>query len=93
MIKLTEKPPDLIKMEVQITIPQTEIFQFLQSKGYEIKGFPIHTPAKEEFLITEPAHTWHTFTATKKDEEQSPENQFLNVFQKEIKNFLKPMTT
>ena len=89
MIKLTEKPPDLIKMEIQLTIPQTEIFQFLQSKGYEIKGFPIHYPATEEFLISEPSHTWHTFTATKQDEEQSNENQFLKVFKKEIKELLK----
>ena len=91
MIKLIEKPPDLIKMEIKLTIPQTEIFQFLQSKGYEIKGFPIHYPQADEFLITEPAHTWHTFTATKKSEEQSNENQFLKVFQKEIKEILKPI--
>ena len=89
MINLTEKPPDLIKMEIQMTIPQTEIFQFLQSKGYEIKGFPIHYPATEEFLISESYHTWHTFTATKKDEAQSNENQFLKVFKKEIKEILK----
>jgi hypothetical protein len=92
MIQITEKLPDLITMDIKLTIPQTEIFQFLQGKGYEIKGFPIHTPAKEEFLITEPAHTWHTFTATKKDEEQSNENQFLKVFQKEIKEILKPIS-
>ncbi|MBU4536965.1 MAG: hypothetical protein L6264_07415 [Weeksellaceae bacterium] len=89
MIKLTQKPPDLIKMEVQLTIPQTEIFQFLQSKGYEIKAYPIHHEAVEEFLITEPVHIWHTFTATKKDEEQSGDNQFLKVFKKEVKNLLK----
>lgn len=80
-------------MELQLTIPQTEIFQFLQQKGYEIKGFPIHYPPTDEFLITEPAHTWHTFTATKKDEEQSPENQFLKVFKNEIKDFLKPISS
>ena len=91
MIKLTEKPPDLIKMEIQMTIPQTEIFQFLQSKGYEIKGFPIHYPATEEFLISEPYQIWHTFTATKQDEAQSNENQFLKVFKKEIKELLKPI--
>ena len=89
MIKLTEKPPDLVKMDIQLTIPQTEIFQFLQSKGYEIKGFPIHYPVTEEFLISEPYQIWHTFTATKKDEEQSNENQFLKVFKKEIKEILK----
>ena len=91
MIKLTEKPPDLVKMDIQLTIPQTEIFQFLQSKGYEIKGFPIHYPANEEFLISEPPHVWHTFTATKQDEAQSNENQFLIVFKKEIKEILKPI--
>ncbi|MPN52008.1 hypothetical protein SDC9_199660 [bioreactor metagenome] len=75
-----------------MTIPQTEIFQFLQSKGYEIKGFPIHSAATEEFLVSDPAHTWHTFTATKKDEVQCADNQFLKVFQKEIKLLLKPIS-
>ena len=90
MINLTEKPPDLVKMDIQLTIPQTEIFQFLQCKGYEIKAYSISYEAEEEFLITEPAHTWHTFTATKDNEKQSVKNQFLIVFKKEVKELLKP---
>ncbi|TDX86201.1 hypothetical protein [Epilithonimonas xixisoli] len=89
MINLTEKPPDLVAMDIKMTIPQTEIFDFLQKKGYEIKGFPIHWEAVEEMLVSEPAGTWHTFTATKEGENQSPENQFLIVFKKEIKTLLK----
>ena len=76
-------------MDIKMTIPQTEIFEFLQKKGYEIKGFPIHYEATEEMLISEPPWTWHTFTATKEGENQSTENQFLIVFQKEIKTLLK----
>lgn len=88
MIRLTEKPPDLVAMDIKMTIPQTEIFAFLQMKGYEIKGFPIHYPAEQGFLLDEPATVWHTFTATKDGEEQCRENQFLNVFKREIKQLL-----
>ncbi len=89
MIQLTEKPPDLIQMEIKLHIPQTEIFEFLKNRGYEIKGFPIHYPAVEEMLVSEPAHTWHTFTATKGDEEQNTDNQFLEVYKREITESLK----
>ncbi|RKE90030.1 hypothetical protein [Epilithonimonas arachidiradicis] len=70
-------------------IPQTEIFEFLQKKGYEIKGFAIINPAVEEFLLSEPAFIWHTFTATKESEVQSRDNQYLKVFESEIKALLK----
>ncbi len=89
MINLTEKPPDLVAMEIKMTIPQTDMFAFLQGKGYEIKAFPIHYEAIDEMLTTEPPWTWHTFTATKQGEEQTVDNQYLKVFEKEIKEFLK----
>lgn len=89
MISLNERPPDLIAMEIKMTIPQTEIFAFLQKKGYEIKAFPITYAAAEEMLLSEPPWTWHTFTATKEGEEQSRSNQFLNVFENELKELLK----
>ena len=88
MIRIYETPPDLIKMEISLHIPQTEIFEILQKKGYEIKAFPIHYEGTSEMLIDEPPLTWNTFTATKKGEEQNRENQFLIVLEREIKESL-----
>ena len=88
MIRLTPKPPDIIKMEIQMHLPQIEVINFLQKKGYEVKAFTLVLPATEQMLLSEPRTEIHTFTATKPDENQSEENLFLNVFEKEIKDFL-----
>lgn len=88
MIRLTPKPPDIIKMEIQMHLPQVDIINFLQKKGYEVKAFTLVFPATEEMLLSEPRTELHTFTATKPNENQSEENLFLNVFEKEIKEFL-----
>ncbi len=88
MISLKEKPPDLIAMEIKMTIPQSEIFAFLQKRGYEIKAFALINPAVEEFLISEPQFIWHTFTATKQDQEQMADRHYLKVFESELKAFL-----
>ena len=77
-----------ITMEIKLTLPHESIFAFLQKKGYEVKAFTLVLPATEEMLLSEPRTEIHTFTATKPDENQSEENLFLNVFEKEIKNFL-----
>lgn len=89
MIQLTEKLPDRIKMEIKMHLPQTFVFDFLNNKGYEVKAFSIDFPEEDGFLIYEPASKLYTFTATKKDEEQSLENLYLKVFEKEVKDFLK----
>jgi len=89
MIRLTEKPPDLIKMEIKMHLPQPHVIAFLQSKGYEIKAFSKTYPPTEEFLLSEPGFTYNTFTATKQGEEQTVDNQYLKVFEREIKEFLK----
>ena len=89
MINLTEKAPDLIKMEIKMHLPQIHVIRFLQSKGYEIKAFAKTYPATEEMLTSEPGFTYHTFTATKPGEVQSFKNHYLKVFEKEIKEFLK----
>ncbi|QIY83387.1 hypothetical protein HER18_07520 [Chryseobacterium sp. NEB161] len=89
MINLTEKAPDLIAMEIKMTIPQTEIFAFLQMKGYEIKAFTKIYEPTEEMLTSEPGFTYQTFTATKPGEEQSFKNHYLKVFEREINEFLK----
>jgi len=70
-------------------LPQIDIINFLQRKGYEVKAFSIINPAVEEFLLSEPAFIWHTFTATKPGEEQSKENIFTNVFEMEMRDYLK----
>ena len=92
MIRLTPKPPDIIKMEIQMHIPQLDVINFLQKKGYEVKAFTLVLPATEEMLLSEPRIELHTFTATKPDENQSEENLFLNVFEKEMKEFLKEIS-
>ena len=89
MIRLTPKPPDIIRMEIQMHIPQLDVINFLQKKGYEVKAFTLVLPATEQMLLSEPRTEIHTFTATKPDENQSEENLFLNVFENEIKEFLK----
>lgn len=88
MINLTEKAPDLIAMEIKMHLPQPHVIAFLQSKGYEIKAFTKTYPPTEEFLLSEPGFTYNTFTATKQGEEQSRDNQYLKVFEAEIKELL-----
>ncbi|AKQ39421.1 hypothetical protein AS87_03565 [Riemerella anatipestifer Yb2] len=89
MIRLTPKTPDLIKMEIKTHLPQMDIIQFLQKRGYEVKAYVYREPAEKGFLIDEPPFEWHTFTATKEGEAQSKDNLFLNVFEKELKIVLK----
>ncbi len=89
MINLTEKAPDLIAMKIKMHLPQPHVIAFLQSKGYEIKAFSKTYPPTEEFLLSEPGFTYNTFTATKEGEEQTADNQYLKVFEREINEFLK----
>jgi len=84
MISLTEQKPDLIKMEIKMHIPQMDVINFLQKKGYEVRAFSIVVPASEEFLTSEPAFLFNTFTATKDDELQTEKTLYLKVFEKEI---------
>jgi hypothetical protein len=89
MIKAVPVGNDTIKLEVKMHTPQSDLFTFLQMRGYEIKPFFFEVPATEEFLVIEPAFTVNTFTATKPDEKQGYDTLYLNVFEKEIKEFLK----
>ncbi|SDE80852.1 hypothetical protein [Riemerella columbipharyngis] len=88
MIRLTPKN-DIIKMEITTHIPQMDIIRFLQCRGYEVKGYCLVLPPEEGFLIDEPRAEIYTFTATKEGEEQSPDNEFLKVFEREVKEVLK----
>ncbi|WP_018675523.1 hypothetical protein [Riemerella columbina] len=76
-------------MEITTHIPQLDIIQFLQKRGYEIKVYQYTEPAESGFIIDEPAREVYTFTATKEGEKQSPETLFLKVFEREIKTLLK----
>ncbi|MCT3661065.1 hypothetical protein HZR00_00860 [Elizabethkingia anophelis] len=89
MISIIPVGPDIIRMEIKMHLPQSDIITFLQMKGYEIKAFVQKLPAVEEMLINEPKTEFYTFTATKSDEEQSSDNLYLKVFETEIKTSLK----
>ena len=80
-----------ITMEIKLTLPHETIFAFLQKKGYEIKPW-LYCYQDESFPAGKTYHESWTFTATKPDESQSEENLFLNVFEKEIKEFLKDIS-
>lgn len=66
-----------------------DIIRFLQCRGYTVQAYHYTEPAQQGFLIDEPAREVHTFTATRNGEEQSPDNEFLKVFEKELKKVLK----
>lgn len=88
-IRLTPVNPDIIRMEIKMHLPQSDVIAFLQMKGYEIKAFVQKLPATEEMLVNEPKTEFYTFTATKSDEEQSSDNLYLKRFETEIKELLK----
>lgn len=76
-------------MQITTHIPQLDIINFLQSRGYEVKAYSYTEPAEQGFIIDEPPREVYTFTATKEGEEQSPETLFLKIFEREIKTLLK----
>ncbi|BBQ07953.1 hypothetical protein [Elizabethkingia anophelis] len=86
---LTQIPPDLIKMEIKMHLPQTDVISYLHRKGYEVKAFAYILEAEESMLLNEPKMEVYSFTATKGNEEQSKENHYLKVFETEIKQDLK----
>lgn len=89
MIHLTEIKPDIIKMEIKMHLPQMDVINFLQKKGYNVIAFKQIIPASEELLISEPRLEFYTFTATKQGEKQNDDTLYLKVFEKEIKELLK----
>lgn len=87
MIDLTENEK-IIKMKIEFTIPQGDIFIFLQKKGYEVKSW-LWSYTDETFPNGKTNHESFTFTATKPDEVQCEKTLYLSVFEKEIKELLK----
>ncbi|WP_407483693.1 hypothetical protein [Elizabethkingia anophelis] len=90
MIKTTQIN-DVIRMEIKMHIPQSDIISFLQMEGYDIKAFVQKLPATEEMLVNEPKTEIYTFTATKPDEKQSENTLYLKVFETEVKKLLKAL--
>ncbi|WP_395762447.1 hypothetical protein [Elizabethkingia anophelis] len=82
---------DVIRMEIKMHIPQSDIISFLQMEGYDIKAFIQKLPATEEMLVNEPKTEIYTFTATKLDEKQSENTLYLKVFETEVKKLLKTL--
>lgn len=88
MIRIKEEQ-GIITMHARAEMSQGQIIRFLQSQGYEVKGYYLNLPAQEGLLVSEPAVSRWTFTATKDSEPQSEENLYLKVFEKEIKGLLR----
>lgn len=80
-----------ITMEIKLTLPHETVFAFLQKKGYEIKPW-LYCYEDESFPAGKTHHERLTFTATKEGQNQSEETLFLNVFENEIKEFLKEIS-
>lgn len=89
MIRTEQINPNIIKMFVQLNLEFTEVCDFLTYQGYRIVPTRLHLPAQEEMLVSEPEITKYTFCAIKDDEKPSWENQYLKVFEREIKGLLR----
>lgn len=86
MIRIKEEQ-SIIRMCARAEMSQRQIIKFLQRQGYEVKGYHLNLPAQESLLVSEPAISRWTFTATKGNEKQSNENIYTDVFEREIKRF------
>lgn len=89
MIRTEQINPNIIKMFVTLNLEFTEVCDFLAYHGYRIVPAHLHLPAQEEMLISEPEIMKYTFCAIKGDEKPSWENQYLKVFEREIKGLLR----
>ena len=89
MIRTEQKKPNIIKMFVQLNLEFTEVCDFLTYQGYRIVPAHLHLPAQEEMLVSEPEIMKYTFCAIQGDEKPSWENQYLKVFEREIKGLLR----
>lgn len=88
MISLqTNENEKIIKMKIETNIPQSDIFEFLQKLGYEIKSW-LWKFEDETFPNGISYHESWTFTATRNGEEQSEDTLFLTVFKQELTKLL-----
>ena len=89
MIRTEQINPNIIKMYVQLNLEFTEVCDFLTYHGYRIVPAHLHLPAQEEMLVSEPEIMKYTFCAIQGDEKPSWENQYLKVFERTLKVFMK----
>lgn len=89
MIRTEQINPNIIKMFVQLNLEFTEVCDFLTYQGYRIVPTRLHLPAQEEMLVSEPEIMKYTFCAIQGDEKLSWENQYLKVFERTLKVFMK----
>lgn len=89
MIRTEQINPNIIKMYIQLNLEFTEVCDFLTYQGYRIVPAHLHLPAQEEMLVSEPEIMKYTFCAIKDDEKPSWENQYLKVFERTLKVFMK----
>lgn len=83
MIRTTENNQH-ITMYIRLNFDYAEAFDFLQKRGYEVKSW-LWKYEDESFPNGKTYHEKWTFTATKNGEEQSENNHFLSVLEREIK--------
>lgn len=87
MIRLQKINFETYKMKIEMHLPQSEIFSYLQKKGYEINSW-IWRYEDEIFPGGITHHEQWTFTATKPGEIQCEEAIFTSVFEREMKQYL-----
>lgn len=75
-------------MKIEINFTQSEIFEFLQKKGYEIKAW-LWQFTDETFPNGISSHESWTFTACKSGEIQSENTIYTKVLDREIQQILK----
>lgn len=87
MIRLQKINFETYKMKIEMHLPQSAIFKFLQEKGYKIESW-LWRYDDETFPGGTTHHESWTFTATKLGEKQSEEAIFTSVFEREMKAML-----
>ena len=88
-VNIKTKDPEVMDVFIKWSLPVADVIEYLMKKGYQVKFYSYIIPASEELLVSEPALMINTFTATKDKEEQSPDNSYDIVFEKELKSDLK----
>lgn len=87
MIRIIEEIENVIKMKIELNFTQSQIFEFLQNQGYEIKSW-LWEFTDETFPGGVTSHQIWTFTACKVTEKQSEETIYTKVFNNEVKQLL-----
>lgn len=87
MITLQEPLID-ITMKIEVDLPQTQILEFLKRKGYRIEACRQYYPPTEGILVGESELFKWSFCALKEEETPSSDNDYLKVFEKEMKELL-----